>query len=85
MAKMDIIRDADSVSVFGKDTITPVVVASWTNIEAFCCAKVLGSADGRFVMCTYPPAGGDHGCVIKVEWAKECMPGQGSCIGGSRL
>ena len=36
MAKTDSIRDADGVGVFGKDTITLVMMEGRTKIEPFC-------------------------------------------------
>ena len=77
VTKTDSISDDVGVGSFSKDMITMVVMEGRPQMETFCGAKVPGLTDQHFVMYEDLNAGTAYGCGIKVECAKERMPGQG--------
>ena len=75
MTESDSIADADGICVLVEDSVAPVVMQGWSDVKTVHGAEVPGAAYGGFVMYENFAAGGSHWCCIKIEVAKEGVPG----------
>ena len=76
MAEPDSIGDADGIGVLVEDSVTPVVMQGRSEVKTVHGAEVPGAADGGFVMYENFAARGSHWRGIKIESAKEGVPGR---------